>query len=48
MDGGIYCENIEKVAKSGANVVVSGNGIFGHNDPEYAINYMRNIIDSYL
>jgi ribulose-phosphate 3-epimerase len=47
MDGGIYCNNIDKVAKAGANVIVSGSGIFGHEDPTYAIKYMRDVVDSY-
>jgi ribulose-phosphate 3-epimerase len=48
VDGGIYCENIEKVAQAGANVIVSGSGIFGHQDPKYAISYMRDVVNKYL
>ena len=48
VDGGIYCENIDKVAKAGANVIVSGSGIFGHEDPECAIKCMRQVVDTYI
>lgn len=48
VDGGIYCENINQVAKAGANVIVSGSGIFGHEDPKYAINYMRDVVQKYI
>jgi ribulose-phosphate 3-epimerase len=47
MDGGITCSNVDKCAKAGANVIVSGTGIFGHDDPSYAIKYMRDAVDSY-
>lgn len=47
VDGGVYCENVDKVAKAGANVVVSGTGIFGHEDPQYAISYMRDVVQKY-
>ena len=47
MDGGITCSNVDKCAKAGANVIVSGTGIFGHDDPTYAIKYMRDVVDNY-
>ena len=34
VDGGIKLDNIEQVVAAGANVVVSGSGIFG--TPDYA------------
>jgi ribulose-phosphate 3-epimerase len=48
VDGGVYCENVEKVAQAGANVVVSGTGIFGHQDPKYAIGFMRDMVQKYV
>ena len=33
VDGGIGCENINIVAEAGANVIVSGSGVYNHKDP---------------
>lgn len=41
MDGGINCENINVAAKAGANIIVSGSGIYEHKDRKYAIKFMR-------
>lgn len=41
VDGGIYIENCRKVVAAGANVLVSGTGIFGQADPAEAIRAMR-------
>jgi ribulose-phosphate 3-epimerase len=41
IDGGIKVENISSVAKAGANVFVSGSGIFGHRDYGEIIRRMR-------
>ena len=41
IDGGIKVENIATVAQAGANVFVSGSGIFGHPDYAAIITQMR-------
>jgi ribulose-phosphate 3-epimerase len=41
VDGGIKIDNIAAVAEAGANVFVSGSGIFGHEDYHKIIAQMR-------
>jgi len=41
VDGGIKIDNIAAVAAAGANVFVSGSGIFGHHDYRAIIAQMR-------
>ena len=41
VDGGVKVENIDLVAKAGANVIVSGSGIFGTKDYAATIAEMR-------
>jgi ribulose-phosphate 3-epimerase len=41
IDGGIKVDNIRLVAQAGANVFVSGSGIFGHSDYTEIIRQMR-------
>jgi ribulose-phosphate 3-epimerase len=41
IDGGIKVDNIALVANAGANVFVSGSGIFGHHDYGEIIRLMR-------
>ena len=41
IDGGIKIDNIGLVARAGANVFVSGSGIFGHRDYAEIIRQMR-------
>jgi ribulose-phosphate 3-epimerase len=41
VDGGIKIDNIGRVAAAGANVFVSGSGIFGHHDYHGMIARMR-------
>jgi ribulose-phosphate 3-epimerase len=41
IDGGIKVDNIASVAQAGANVFVSGSGIFGHKDYAGIIAQMR-------
>ncbi|KRX08769.1 Ribulose-phosphate binding barrel [Pseudocohnilembus persalinus] len=44
VDGGIKTDNVNIVAEAGANVIVSGSGIYGHKDPKEAISTMKQIV----
>ena len=44
IDGGIKVENLAEVAAAGANVFVSGSGIFGHGDYDETIARMRRAV----
>jgi ribulose-phosphate 3-epimerase len=44
VDGGIKVDNVAAVAAAGANVFVSGSGIFGHPDYREVIARMREAI----
>jgi ribulose-phosphate 3-epimerase len=46
VDGGIKLDNIGRVAGAGANVFVSGSGIFGHHDYHGMIANMRREIET--
>ncbi len=41
VDGGINADNINEVVKAGANVIVAGSAIFGHEDVSSAIQTLR-------
>ena len=41
VDGGVKVDNIDIVVKAGANVIVSGSGVFGTNDYAATIAEMR-------
>jgi ribulose-phosphate 3-epimerase len=45
VDGGVGVNNIEEVAAAGANVIVSGTGVFGHENPKDAICIMTNTVN---
>ena len=48
IDGGIKVDNIEAAVKAGANVIVSGSGIFGTKDYAATIAQMRQRCESVL
>ena len=41
VDGGIYCENVEAVLDAGANIIVSGSGVFKGNIAENTKRFME-------
>ena len=45
VDGGINVDNIEKIAKAGAGVFVSGSGIFNTEDYKKTITLMKDLIN---
>ncbi|KAL9649119.1 hypothetical protein ABK040_008495 [Willaertia magna] len=48
VDGGVSEETIDKVAKSGGNVVVAGSAIFKSKDPKQTIQVLRQSIETQL
>jgi len=47
VDGGINEQTISIVAKAGANVIVSGSGIFKSKDPKSTISYFRQTVSNF-
>ncbi len=41
VDGGIKLDNVEKVLKAGAEIVVSGSGVFGDNPEERVVQFKK-------
>ncbi len=46
VDGGINLDNMKEIAEAGADVIVSGSGIYKSNNYDETIKKMRDIIDS--
>jgi ribulose-phosphate 3-epimerase len=46
MDGGIGLENMDEISKSGVDVFVCGNSVFGAPDPSKAIKVMKKILSN--
>jgi ribulose-phosphate 3-epimerase len=44
IDGGVKLDNIAEVKAAGANVFVSGSGIFGQGDYRKVVKEMRDVI----
>jgi len=43
VDGGIDSTNAAKLVKSGVNVLVAGNSVFGSDDPLETIRRLKNL-----
>lgn len=43
VDGGVKLDNAERIFKAGADVLVSGSGVFGHPDPKQAIQTIKSL-----
>ncbi len=46
VDGGVKLDNIEALGRAGANVLVSGSGIYKEPNPAKAIREMRQVLES--
>jgi ribulose-phosphate 3-epimerase len=44
IDGGVDTGNIAEVVRAGASIIVAGQAIFGHGDPEAATRALRNAV----
>ncbi|MDU3828350.1 MAG: ribulose-phosphate 3-epimerase, partial [Peptostreptococcus sp.] len=42
VDGGVKASNIKEVVDAGANIIVGGSSIFGHDDINKAVEDLRN------
>ena len=48
VDGGVNVDTIAQCAEAGANVIVSGSGVFKAPSPEEAIAQMRAVVDAHV
>ncbi len=46
VDGGINAQNIQKIARAGADIIVAASAIFGQNDPRAALEQLRSLVTS--
>ena len=46
VDGGIKLDNIGRVAEAGAQIIVSGSGIFGAPDPAEMVRQMKQVLQN--
>ena len=44
IDGGVDFKNYDQLVKAGADVLVAGNTVFGHQNPTDAIKQLKNIV----
>jgi len=48
VDGGVNVDTIDQCAQAGANVIVSGSGVFKHDNPALAIKTLRECVEKHL
>jgi len=44
IDGGVKLDNAQYILDAGADILVSGSGVFGEKDPVSAINTLKNLV----
>lgn len=46
VDGGVNAQNIQEIARAGADIIVAASAIFGHKDPRAALAQLRALVIS--